>query len=56
MCGGESEDGEGFGDVGLEPAGEVRGGLVVADDRGLESSIGFGSIVRVEDPSETFGT
>jgi hypothetical protein len=36
MGGREGEDGEGFGDVGLEPVGEVRGGLVIAGDRRLE--------------------
>jgi len=55
MGGREGEDSEGFGDVGFEPAGEVGCGLVVADDRSLESPIGFGSIVRVEYPSHVFG-
>ena len=49
MGGWESENGEGFGDVGFEPAGEVLCGLIVAGDRGLESPIGLDSVVRVED-------
>ena len=52
MGGREGEDLEGFRDVFLEPTGKARGGLVVADDRGLESPIGFGTVVGVVDASD----
>jgi len=51
----EGEDLEGFRDVFLEPTGKARGGLVVADDRGLESPIGFGTVVGVVAASDVVG-
>jgi hypothetical protein len=48
MGGGCSEDGEGLGDVLLEPSGDLRGGLLVAGNDVAEPTFGLGGIIGVE--------
>ena len=49
MSGRDGKDGQGFGDVLLEPAGKGWSGFVMASDGVLESPLCFGGIVGVED-------
>ena len=51
----KGEDGQGFGNVFLEPAGKCRRGLVIAGDHVLEPPIGFGAVVGVVDTPDVIG-
>ena len=51
----EGEDGQGFGDVLLEPVGKCGRGLVVTADPVLESPVGLGAVVGVVDAPDVIG-